>query len=117
MQFRYDIQGLRALAVSFVLIFHINKDWLPGGFIGVDMFFVISGYLISSIILNKKNKEIFSFKDFYLSRIKRIVPAYLVFLIITTILVSFIFLTPDANKYRVALLWASIFNSNNYFAT
>lgn len=116
MQFRYDIQGLRALAVLFVLIFHLNKDWLPGGFIGVDMFFVISGYLISSIILSKKSRGTFSFKDFYISRIKRIVPAYYVFLIITTILTSFIYFAVDASKYRVALFWSALFNSNNYFA-
>lgn len=117
MKFRYDIQGLRALAVIFVLIFHIDKSWLPGGFIGVDMFFVISGYLISSIILHKKRQNSFSFKDFYVGRIKRIVPAYYVFLIVTTIFASMIFFSVDVNKYRAALFWSAIFNSNNYFAT
>ncbi|MFB5944695.1 acyltransferase family protein [Albibacterium profundi] len=116
MRFRNDIQGLRALAVFFVLIFHIDKNWLPGGFIGVDMFFVVSGYLISSIILTKKNKRTFSFKEFYISRIKRIVPAYFVFLIVTTFFVSYIYFLSDAYIYRDALLWSILFVSNSYFA-
>lgn len=53
MQFRRDIQGLRAIAVLLVMLFHFNPAWLPGGFVGVDVFLVISGYLIVSILLEK----------------------------------------------------------------
>ena len=57
MHFRSDIQGLRAVAFLLVFIFHLNSGWLPGGFLGVDIFFVISGYLMTSIILHQKEKK------------------------------------------------------------
>lgn len=117
MNFRLDIQGLRAVAVLAVFIFHLNQAYLPGGFLGVDIFFVISGFLISGIIINKIDKKSFSFIDFYKSRIKRIVPAYLVLLIIVAIAVTFIYFNQDVKFFRKALFNASIFNSNNYFAS
>lgn len=76
MNFRDDIQGLRALAVISVIIFHIQHEWLPGGFIGVDIFFVISGFLISKSIIDGKDKDQFNFFRFFIGRFKRIVPAY-----------------------------------------
>lgn len=60
--YRPDIDGLRAIAVIFVIIFHLNNKWLPGGFIGVDVFFVISGYLITKTIFSEINTARFSFK-------------------------------------------------------
>ena len=72
---RPDIDGLRAIAVLSVLFFHANAHWLPGGFVGVDIFFVISGFLISGIILGGLKKGSFSYLDFYARRIKRIFPA------------------------------------------
>ncbi|USD64185.1 acyltransferase [Vibrio sp. SCSIO 43136] len=99
-----------------MVIFHINKDWLPGGFVGVDMFFVISGFLISSIILNKKTLNTFYFIDFYQSRIRRILPAYL-FLMIVTLLTMTILLTPrDFNFFHDSFLKSLFFYSNNYFS-
>ena len=80
---RYDIQGLRAIAVMAVVLFHLNKEWLPGGFIGVDVFLVISGYLITSIILKNKQLGQFSFKQFYINRFKRIAPAPCVRIVVT----------------------------------
>lgn len=74
-KFRYDIQALRALAVLSVLGFHLNKTWVPGGFLGVDIFFVISGYLISRNILLESREGRFSFKLFYKRRIQRLFPA------------------------------------------
>jgi len=117
MEFRNDIQGLRAIAVLLVFIFHLSPEVLPGGFIGVDIFFVISGYLISSIILSKIDNNRFSLLDFYYGRIKRIVPAYLFLLIVVTIVSAFIFVPSDIANLRWGLFWSVLFNSNNYFAT
>ena len=80
--YRPDIDGLRALAVMLVVIYHAFPALLPGGFIGVDIFFVISGYLISSIIFKSLANEQFSFVDFYMRRIRRIFPA--LFLVLAT---------------------------------
>lgn len=77
MEFRRDINGLRAIAVLAVIVFHFNADWLPGGFAGVDVFFVISGYLMTSIIYRGLEKEQFSLIKFYLARGRRIIPALL----------------------------------------
>ena len=78
--YRPDIDGLRAVAIVSVVIFHAFPDMLPGGFVGVDIFFVISGFLISSIIFKELDADTFSFANFYARRIKRIFPALLVVL-------------------------------------
>jgi peptidoglycan/LPS O-acetylase OafA/YrhL len=78
LDFRDDINGLRALAVLGVVIFHADRAWLPGGFAGVDIFFVISGFLISRIILSQCAAGRFSLMMFYARRAKRILPALLV---------------------------------------
>jgi peptidoglycan/LPS O-acetylase OafA/YrhL len=84
-QYRPDIDGLRAIAVVSVVLHHAFPEHIRGGFIGVDIFFVISGYLISSIILGGLKKQHFGFADFYVRRIKRIFPA--LFLVLVTVLV------------------------------
>jgi peptidoglycan/LPS O-acetylase OafA/YrhL len=81
---RPDIDGLRAVAILSVLGYHANSHWLPGGFVGVDIFFVISGYLISGIIFRGLDSGTFSFADFYSRRVKRIFPALLIVLILVT---------------------------------
>ena len=75
MDFRKDINGLRAIAVLAVVLFHFKADLLPGGFAGVDIFFVISGYLITGIIFRKLEQNSFSLVGFYKSRAQRIIPA------------------------------------------
>ena len=90
------IQGLRAIAVLSVLLFHLDANYLPGGFIGVDVFFVISGFVISHSLSGQHYASFLSFAGhFYSRRIARIVPALLVCLLCTTLLsaVSYTHLT------------------------
>ena len=75
MEFRKDLNGLRAIAVIAVVLFHFNASWAPGGFAGVDVFFVISGYLMTGIIFNGLESNNFSTLRFYNSRANRIIPA------------------------------------------
>jgi peptidoglycan/LPS O-acetylase OafA/YrhL len=75
LSYRPEIDGLRALAVLPVVCFHFNRELLPGGFVGVDVFFVISGYLITALIQQEVREGTFTFRSFWLRRIRRIVPA------------------------------------------
>ncbi|WP_426669021.1 acyltransferase family protein [Mucilaginibacter sp. McL0603] len=93
--FRYDINGLRAIAVTGVLLFHYKIIYFRGGFSGVDIFFVISGYLMSRIIINGINRNSFSILDFYGKRLKRIVPALLTLILVLTIVCFFCFFPVD----------------------
>ncbi len=94
-QYRADIQGLRALAVMFVLIFHILPNLMPSGYLGVDVFFVISGFLITSLLLKEyeQNKSI-SLINFYRRRVLRIFPAT-VFTALIVVIITFIMI-PEA---------------------
>tara|TARA_B100001063_G_scaffold220708_1_gene225764 strand:+ start:436 stop:2481 length:2046 start_codon:yes stop_codon:yes gene_type:complete len=84
--YRPEIDGLRAFAVIIVIINHFNKDFLPGGYLGVDIFFVISGYVITSSLRGRSNKDFTDFiTGFYERRIKRLVPALTVFIAITSL--------------------------------
>ncbi|AQS41672.1 MAG: Acyltransferase family protein [Candidatus Tokpelaia hoelldobleri] len=112
---RLEIQGLRAIAVIAVILFHMDKNWLPGGFVGVDIFFVISGFLITSIILKGKDNHNFSWVSFYLGRIRRIVPAYLVLLAFVTFVAFILCIPSDYTTFLASLKQALIFNSAHYF--
>jgi peptidoglycan/LPS O-acetylase OafA/YrhL/lysophospholipase L1-like esterase len=114
-KYRSDIDGLRAIAVLSVILFHINPLLLPGGFVGVDIFFVISGYLISLHIYKEIENGQFSLAEFYRRRIKRIAPAMLVVLGITVILAQFILLPKDAEKVAESGLWSLASMANVYF--
>lgn len=116
MQFRKDIQGLRALAFIMVFIFHLNSGWLPGGFLGVDLFFVISGYLITTISLSDIDRGKFSFVNFFIKRVKRIVPAYMVLLITIAAVGLSIYLYTDISSLRGTILRSAFFVSNILFA-
>ncbi|MDK2351642.1 MULTISPECIES: acyltransferase family protein [Pseudomonas aeruginosa group] len=93
-KYRRDIDGLRAVAVLSVVAFHAFPEWFGGGFIGVDVFFVISGFLISSIIFEGLEKGSFRFADFYIRRVRRIFPALLLVLAASGA-VGWVILLPD----------------------
>ena len=111
--FRQDINGLRAIAVLAVVFYHADLELFKGGWLGVDIFFVISGYLISNIIISDLNDETFSFKNFYLRRVKRILPALFSTLLLT-IPFAYFFLTPKAMEEYIDSLIASVFFYANY---
>jgi peptidoglycan/LPS O-acetylase OafA/YrhL len=114
-QYRPDIDGMRAIAVVSVVLHHAFPQWFEGGFVGVDVFFVLSGYLISSIILGQLGKGRFSFTDFYARRVKRIFPA-LVLVLTTTFVMGWWRLTPtDYQQLGKHLLAGSGFLSNFAF--
>lgn len=89
LKYRSDIDGLRALAVLGVVIYHVSPQSLPGGFLGVDIFFVISGYLISLIVFREQAAGTFSFADFYARRARRLFPALAVVLLATIVFGAF----------------------------
>ncbi len=91
--FRLDIQGLRGIAVLLVVLYHLDVPWLTGGYIGVDIFFVISGYLITGHLVEALNGNRFGFIEFYARRVRRIIPASL-FVLFCTMLVSCLLLPP-----------------------
>lgn len=115
MQFRKDIQGLRALAFLLVFIFHIDSSYLPGGFIGVDLFFVISGFLITSILARSIAKNQFSFKEFYIKRFKRIAPAYFVLVLSVALVGTYILMQVDERNFRSTVIRTFLFISNLQF--
>jgi len=115
-KYRSDIDGLRAIAVLSVLFYHLDFSLFSGGFSGVDVFFVISGYLITSIIAKELDIGQFSFASFYERRIRRILPAYF-FLLICTTLGSFLIYTPETMvQYGRAMRYTLVFISNLLFA-
>lgn len=111
---RNDIQGLRAIAVGAVVLFHINDSLLPGGYIGVDIFFVISGFLITKIIWRDFNAGQFAFAEFYSKRIKRLFPAMFGMLVGTTVL-ALMFSLPEETMLYGKSLASTIFYVSNYF--
>ncbi|WDE96669.1 acyltransferase [Lentisphaera profundi] len=113
MKFRKDINGLRAVAVLPVLFFHAEWDIFTGGFLGVDVFFVISGFLISSNILKDLDADVFSIPSFYNRRARRILPA-LLFTCLITMLLSLLFMLPYELKNYGQSLVASLLASNNF---
>ena len=110
-KYRPDIDGLRAIAVMLVVIFHAFPEAMPGGFIGVDIFFVISGFLITGIIVRELDQKRFSLLAFYNRRIRRIFPALIVVLCVTLVL-GWLWMLPAA----YAQLSSDVFASAAFFA-
>lgn len=115
MKYRPDIDGLRAIAILLVIIYHIWPHCLGGGFIGVDVFFVISGYLITSIINPELLKNNFRFNEFYKRRIKRILPVYFTMVFLSSIIAFLLFVPSNYNTFLKSAVSSSFFVSNWYF--
>jgi peptidoglycan/LPS O-acetylase OafA/YrhL len=115
MQYRADIDGLRGGAVLLVLLFHAGLPFISGGFIGVDIFFVISGYLITSIIVADAKRECFSYLRFYERRARRILPAMYVMAMVVLVVTLFVQVPSDLLKTAKTLLFAVLFSSNVFF--
>lgn len=114
-RYRPEIDGLRAIAVLSVILFHAEVWWLPGGFVGVDIFFVISGFLITQLLLANGSQEGSPILQFYERRARRILPA-LVVVTVVTLVASIFFLIPDQIKdLSNSLVWVAVFISNFYF--
>ena len=112
MKYRPEIDGLRALAVIPVILFHAGFDLLSGGFIGVDVFFVISGYLITTILIDDLENKRFSIINFYERRARRILPA-LFFVMLLCIPFAWMWMLPDAlENFGQSLVSTSLFSNN-----
>ena len=112
LRYRPEIDGLRAIAVIPVIIFHMNPEVIPGGFIGVDIFFVISGYLITSIIIKEKQTSNFSIINFWSRRIRRILPGLLA-MTGTTLIAGFFLLYKTAHQELGSQGLSTIFSLAN----
>lgn len=116
-QYQPEIDGIRAIAVLSVVFYHLKISYFVGGYIGVDIFFVISGYLITSIIKSEVNKQEFSFKVFFIKRLKRLLPA-VVFISLLSFIFGFLILSPsDYYNFSKSILSAIFFVSNIFYWT
>ena len=110
--YRPDIDGLRALAVISVLFFHFFPSKLPGGYVGVDIFFVISGYLITSIIIKGISESTFNFWEFCLRRVRRIFPVLILVICVSGILGYQLLLPNDFTSFYREIIAGSLFFYN-----
>ena len=114
--YRNDINGLRALAVIAVILYHLDNKYLVGGYLGVDMFFVISGYLISNIIFSDINENNFSLKNFYFRRVRRILPSVISTILFSFPIAYFVLLPNPTLEYLTSIIFTVFFISNVYFS-
>ena len=114
MRYSAPLDGLRALAIAGVLVFHIAPHRLTGGFAGVDVFFVVSGFLITAIILSDLHHDRFTLREFYLRRVQRLLPNLVVTIAVTLALWHFFVLPSDAAKAARHAVWA-LFNLSNVY--
>lgn len=119
----HSVDGLRAVAVIAVLLYHLGIDWIPGGFLGVDLFFVISGYVITGLILDSIEKSGgLDLRAFYLSRIRRLVPALIAMVVLTTLYIGVYapetvrrFLNDLPFVFTGSMNWALVNREQDYF--
>lgn len=113
--YRPDIDGLRAIAVLSVVFYHTNLKWFQGGYVGVDVFFVISGYLITGIILKDIYEHKFSIFTFYERRIRRIFPALFAVIAFSTVISVFLLVPDDLKDFGQSVVATTLFVSNALF--
>ncbi|MEY3320264.1 MAG: hypothetical protein RL393_844, partial [Actinomycetota bacterium] len=121
----HSVDGLRAVAVIAVLLYHLGIDWIPGGFLGVDLFFVISGYVITGLILDSIEKSGgLDLRAFYLSRIRRLVPALIAMVVLTILYIGVYapetvrrFLNDLPYVFTGTMNWALVNREQDYFET
>lgn len=116
MKYRTDIDGLRSIAVGAVVLYHFFPNLLSLGFFGVDIFFVISGYLITLQFIKMETRSFFSTMiDFYTRRIRRLLPVLFFVLCLTSIFFSYILLQADLEKFYSSLIASKTFWANWFF--
>jgi peptidoglycan/LPS O-acetylase OafA/YrhL len=118
--YRADVDGLRAVAVTAVMIYHMEHAWLPGGFTGVDVFFVISGFVVSGSLLHKQSSTVPVFlASFYARRVKRLAPALACVILLGSLAAAMLIPPPiaiDLDDYYVSAAWGLVGMANNHFA-
>jgi peptidoglycan/LPS O-acetylase OafA/YrhL len=115
LNYRPEIDGLRGISVALVILFHAFPKVVAGGWVGVDVFFVISGYLITSLILRELDRGEFSLKQFYQRRVRRLAPALLAVLAVSAVVGWFVLPTSDMEKFGASAVAALTFWANIYF--
>ena len=112
MRYRPEIDGLRAVAVIPVIMFHAGYKIFSGGFVGVDIFFVISGYLITTIIISELDSNNFSILSFYERRMRRILPALFLVMGVSSILSYFLMLPDELENFGQSVVATTLFSNN-----
>jgi peptidoglycan/LPS O-acetylase OafA/YrhL len=112
--YRPEVDGLRCIAVLLVILHHLSVPGFSGGFVGVDVFFVISGYLITGIILAELKKGQFTFGSFYKRRAIRLAPAYFTVLLVTSVLAYLLMLPAELENFSESALYSTFFAANFY---
>ena len=121
----HPVDGLRAVAVLAVLLYHLGINWIPGGFLGVDLFFVISGYVITGLILDSISRSgTLDLRAFYLSRIRRLVPSLFAMVVMTLLYITTYapetlrrFLSDLPYVFTGSMNWALVNRKQDYFQT
>lgn len=114
LRYRPEIDGVRCIAVMLVIFHHLNLPGFNGGFVGVDVFFVISGYLITGIILTELKKGDFTFGGFYKRRVIRLAPAYFTVLFVTAVFAWLLMLPAELENFSASALYSTFFTANFY---
>lgn len=115
-KFYPEIQGLRTISIIAVIFFHLGLNILPGGYIGVDIFFVISGFLITKMIVGEISRNSFSLVRFYKNRVVRLLPN-LFLMIVASVVISYFVLKPyDFMQYTKSLQFSAVYLTNMVFA-